>query len=127
MAFTKYKEQGAAAKARRKEAGQYVKSLRLEADMTQRELANILGLDYYTFISQVESGAARVPPESILAWASALNTDSAPFARRLLRHYDPHMHDAIFSGRMTKDLKPTRSVTLKKTKVSTAKKANGCR
>ena len=98
MANSKYKEQTEAAKARRREAGAYVKKLRTEAGLTQRELSEKLNLNYYTFISQVESGAARVPPEQCLAWAVALKVDGATFSRTLLRYYDPHMFEAIFSS-----------------------------
>ena len=98
MAFTKYKEQGLVAKSLRKEAGQYVKSLRVAKEMTQRDLSQRLGLDYYTFISQVENGAARVPPEGLLQWAKALDVDGSEFATKLLSYYDPYMYEAIFGG-----------------------------
>ena len=98
MANSKYKEQTEAAKARRREAGAFVKKLRTDAGLTQRELSEKLNLSYYTFISQVESGAARVPPEQCLRWAAALDADGAAFSRTLFRYYDPHMFEAVFSS-----------------------------
>lgn len=96
MANTKYKQQGEAAAARRKEAGLYVRRLREKTELTQRELAMKLNFDYYTFISQVESGAARVPPESMELWAKVLEVPKQEFAKTLLRHYDPHMFEALY-------------------------------
>tara|TARA_Y100000593_G_scaffold33985_1_gene66703 strand:- start:580 stop:882 length:303 start_codon:yes stop_codon:yes gene_type:complete len=96
MAYTKYAVNSEAAKLHRKEAGSQVRQWRLDQDLTQRDLAQKLGLDYYTFVSQVETGAARVPPEAIADWAKALNKDVRAFAKFLLRHYDPHTYAALF-------------------------------
>ena len=66
MAFTKYRIDKVGARNKRIEAGAYIKSLRLAHDpkITQRALADKLKLTYYTFVSQIETGAARVPPEA---------------------------------------------------------------
>jgi transcriptional regulator with XRE-family HTH domain len=96
MTRATYKASTGEARRPRKEAGQFVQRLRLKAGLSQLELAKALGYEYYTFVSQVESGAARVPAESLVAWAKALNVDVKPFARTLLRHYDPHTYRALF-------------------------------
>ena len=64
--------------------------------LTQRALADKLKLDYYTFISQVETGTVRVPPENIVGWAKALGVDPQEFAKKLLSCYDPHTYKALF-------------------------------
>ena len=98
MAYTKYRVDKVAARKKRVEAGAYIKSLRLAHDpkLTQRALADKLKLDYYTFISQVETGTARVPPEQLVGWAKALGVDPQEFAKKLLSYYDPHTHKALF-------------------------------
>ena len=98
MAYTKYRVDKVAARKLRIEAGAFIKRLRLAHDpkLTQRALADKLKLPYYTFISQVETGTARVPPESQVAWAKALGVDPQEFAKKLLSCYDPHMHKALF-------------------------------
>ena len=98
MAYTKYRVDKVAARKKRIEAGEYIKSLRLAHDpkITQRALADKLKLDYYTFISQVETGVARVPPEAQVAWAKALGVDPQEFAKKLLSCYDPHTYKALF-------------------------------
>ena len=98
MAYTKYRVDKVVARKKRIEAGEYIKSLRLAHDpkITQRALADKLKLDYYTFISQIETGTARVPTENLVGWAKALGVDPQEFAKKLLSYYDPHMHKAIF-------------------------------
>ncbi|MGE3150279.1 MAG: helix-turn-helix domain-containing protein [Pseudorhodoplanes sp.] len=88
-----------AAKQRRKEAGTWLKGLRTEAGLSQVDLAQRLGLKYYTFISQVENGFGRVPTESMEGWARALGVAPAIFARRLLSYYDPELHRLLFEGK----------------------------
>ena len=80
----------------RKEAGAWLKSLRAAAGLSQIELAQRLGLRYYTFISQVENGFGRVPTDTMEAWALALEQPPADFARRLLTYYDPELHRLLF-------------------------------
>lgn len=80
----------------RKEAGTWLKELRATAGLSQIELAQKLGLRYYTFVSQVENGFGRVPTDSMEAWAHALGQQPSDFARRLLTYYDPELHRLLF-------------------------------
>jgi transcriptional regulator with XRE-family HTH domain len=84
------------AKKLRREAGTWLKELRVRAGLSQIELAERLGLKYYTFISQVENGFGRVPTDSMEAWARALGTDPSDFARQLLSFYDPELYRLLF-------------------------------
>ena len=84
------------AKQLRKNAGKWLKEQRRAAGLSQVELADRLGLKYYTFISQVENGFGRVPSESMAPWAHALGVPPAQFARKLLAHYDPPLHRVLF-------------------------------
>ena len=68
----------------RKRAGSWLQERRKAAGLSQIELAQRLGLKYYTFISQVE------------AWARALNVAPAEFARHLLACYEPELHKLLF-------------------------------
>lgn len=83
-------------RALRKEAGRWLKALRERAGLTQADLAAAVGLRYYTFVSQVESGAGRVPIEAQGAWATAVGHDTAAFARTLLRFYEPELFRLLF-------------------------------
>ena len=84
------------AKELRRRAGAWLKELRGRAGLSQLQLAQQLGLKYYTFVAQVENGFGRVPTESMEAWARALGIEPALFARRLLSFYDPELHRLLF-------------------------------
>lgn len=84
------------AKRMRKQAGAWLQSRRKTAGLSQIQLAEKLGLKYYTFISQVENGFGRVPSESMEGWALALGLSPADFARELLSYYDPELHRLLF-------------------------------
>lgn len=87
------------AKRLRKQAGDWLKGLRVRAGLSQIELAARLGLKYYTFVSQVENGFGRVPTESMEAWAQALGVEPAEFAQVLLSFYDPELYRLLFEGK----------------------------
>lgn len=89
---------GPDARALRKEAGNWLKARRAEAGLSQVDLAALLGLKYYTFISQVENGFSRVPTETLEAWALALKLDPADFAKHLLVYYEPELHRLLFGA-----------------------------
>ena len=76
--------------------GAWLKELRVRAGLSQIQLAERLGLKYYTFVSQVENGFGRVPTESMETWARALAVEPSAFARRLLSFYDPELHRLLF-------------------------------
>ena len=83
-------------RALRREAGRWLKSAREAAGLTQAELAARVGLKYYTFVSQVESGVGRVPIDQQGAWAGVLGLDASEFARTLLQYYEPELHRLLF-------------------------------
>ena len=71
---------------------------------SQRDLAKLVGADYYTFISQLETGRGRVPPDRCEVWAKALGIEPKPFVKTLLRFYDPVTYEILFEDKeaMTK-------------------------
>ena len=81
----------------RREGGIWLRSLREQAGLSQRELAAAVGADYYSFVSQLESGKGRVPVAQVELWAKALRVPRSFFARGLLRYYDPITYDMLFS------------------------------
>src|SRR5262249_58631532 len=80
----------------RREAGRWLKELREAQGLSQRSLADLVGAEYYTFISQLESGRGRIPPDRYLVWAQALGVDPRRFHCTLLRSYDPGTHAILF-------------------------------
>ncbi len=82
----------------RKQAGLWLKQKREDAGLTQRELAELLELDYYTFISQLETGRGRVSPARYADWARALRIDPREFVYHLMRFYDPETFKILFEN-----------------------------
>lgn len=83
----------------RVDLGGWLKSLREDRGMSQRQLATHLSLDYYTFISQLENGRGKIPPSRYLDWATALKQEPRSFVKKLISHYDPATYDILFDDR----------------------------
>lgn len=80
----------------RQAAGIWLKECREAAGLSQRELAKLLDLEYYTFISQLENGRGRIPPNRYRDFAQALNVDEREFVKTLLMYYDPISYEILF-------------------------------
>jgi transcriptional regulator with XRE-family HTH domain len=91
------------ARIARANAGEYFQKLRNAKGYTQRDISEILGLKYYTFISQVENGQGRLPPYLWVKAAKALDVNVKEFALCMLHYYDPHAWAAITTEDELKD------------------------
>ena len=80
----------------RREAGKWLKDLREKRGLSQRELANLVKVEYYTFISQLEVGRGRIPPDRYELWARALDIEPAEFVKHLMQFYDPETYRLLF-------------------------------
>ena len=81
----------------RREGGRWLKYLRERRGLSQRQMAALVGAEYYTFISQIEAGRGRIPPDRYLTWAQALDVEPKLFVRTLLRYYDPVTYRILFA------------------------------
>ncbi|MGE0769499.1 MAG: helix-turn-helix domain-containing protein [Hyphomicrobiaceae bacterium] len=84
----------------RRAAGVWLRQQREAAGLSQRDLAALVGLEYYTFISQLENGRGRLPPDQYELWAAAFGMPVYDLVFSLLRYYDPVTFDILF-GRNT--------------------------
>jgi transcriptional regulator with XRE-family HTH domain len=91
----------------RQQVGAWLKSLREARGLSQRQLASRVSVEYYTFISQIESGKGRVPAERLVEWADALEYDRSQFAKTLMKYYDPITYDLVFGKEETNLSKKT--------------------
>ena len=78
----------------RMRAGQWLRELRERHGLSQRELACRVGAEFYTVISQLESGRGHIPPDRYLVWAEALGMEPDEFARKLRSFQEPETQDA---------------------------------
>ena len=76
-------------------AGRWLRTLREERGLSQRGLARKVGAKF-TFISQIENGRCRMPPQRYLIWAEALEVDPREFVQEALAYYDPVTYSTIF-------------------------------
>lgn len=83
-------------KEHRAALGHWLKQLRESAGLSQRDLADRLSLDYYTFISQLENGRGKIPAHRYAEWAIALEQDPRLFVKTLLSYYEPSTYRILF-------------------------------
>ena len=91
-----------AGKALRWRLGRWLKLQREGAGLTQADLAEKLGLRYYSFISQVEGGYGRIPQALYVAWADSLGVDRETFGWMVLQHMEPGLYQ-LLTGRLPPD------------------------
>jgi transcriptional regulator with XRE-family HTH domain len=82
----------------RAELGVWLKSLREAQGLSQRKMADQLDLDYYTFISQLETGRGKIPSARYSDWAKALDQEPKAFMTTLLRYYEPEAYEILFGN-----------------------------
>jgi transcriptional regulator with XRE-family HTH domain len=82
----------------RREGGKWLKEQREQAGLSQRQLAERVGAEYYTFISQLETGRGRIPPDRYLVWAEALKLPPRKFVEEIMRFYDPVTYEILFGS-----------------------------
>ncbi|MDO1584592.1 helix-turn-helix domain-containing protein [Rhizobium oryzicola] len=95
--------------ALRREVGAWLKDRREAAGLSQRDLAMKVGIDYYTFISQIETGRGRVPPERYELYANALKIPVRDFVMTILRYNEPIIYGLLFDGSEDEQIAPQAS------------------
>ena len=103
--------------ALRRECGSWLKEKREAAGLSQRDIAARVGIEYYTFISQIEAGRGRVPPERYEAYALGLGVDPREFTMTMLRYNEPIVYDLLF-----KDQAPQQKAVAKESSLSELEK-----
>ena len=80
----------------RRAGGLWLKDLRERAGHTQRSFAIAVGVDYYTFISQIETGRGAVPKDRYTTWAEHLGLHPREFLRQYMEYFDPVSYNILF-------------------------------
>ncbi|MCG8636296.1 MAG: helix-turn-helix transcriptional regulator [Desulfobacterales bacterium] len=75
--------------------GPLVKKARLENELSQLELAKLLGYNYGNFIGMIENGTAKFPRENVLKFAKALRVQPEIFIKAWLEEYQPSWLDHL--------------------------------
>ncbi|MEO1598975.1 MAG: helix-turn-helix transcriptional regulator [Pseudomonadota bacterium] len=79
----------------RRRLGRVLKKRREERGLTQADLADALGLRYYSFVSQVENGLGRIPQDLYAPWSKAIGMDPSEFGWLVLAHLEPGLYPLI--------------------------------
>ena len=77
----------------RREGGLLLKRRRELLGMTQKQIAERVGLEPYTVIDQLEHGLGRIEPYHYPQWADALELPLRRLVAEVLRHVDPFAHE----------------------------------
>ena len=78
-------------------AGDYLKKLRLKANMTQRAVCLSMNYDHYGYVSQLEKGATFLPFKDYEPYSELLSEDLIKFTTILMQNYYPEIYDRITS------------------------------
>ncbi len=79
----------------RRKAGRWLKALRIRRSLSQSELSKLVGASQSSFVSQIEIGKQRLPPEKYVVWAEALGMPAKDFVLELIRYYDPDVFSCL--------------------------------
>ena len=87
---------GSAVHELRREGGRWLKQCREAAGLSQRQLAELVGAEYYTFISQLETGRGRIPAGSLSTLGTRVKNSAKRLVQQILRFYDPVTYEILF-------------------------------
>ena len=77
--------------------GEWLRGLREDREMTQRDVANALGTSPAT-VSRMENGADHIPRERVAQFAEIFGIDPVDFHKRVLSYRDPWSYVGIFGA-----------------------------
>lgn len=83
--------------------GTELKEARTREGYTQKALADALGLEYYTMVSQMELGYISIPPVLWLKLARVLHMSEEEWVLKCLREYQPDVFEALFRNKSLRE------------------------
>jgi transcriptional regulator with XRE-family HTH domain len=87
-------------------AGEWMRSVRVSAGLSQNQLLARLPKKSSMFVSQMENGQTRLIPQYYEAWAEALGIDAKEVARRMIGYYTPFLYEPLFGEAFVPDGAP---------------------
>jgi len=84
--------------------GAILKEARVKEGYTQKALADALGLEYYTMISQMELGYIAIPANLWVPLADVLRMDKSEWVLWCVNEYFPDVHRALFDHRSNREI-----------------------
>ncbi len=90
--------------------GKRLKDARTAAGFTQKAMADELGIEYYTMVSQMELGYISIPATLWGPIADVLKMDKSEWVLLCLIEYQPELYRALFQNRSRREV--TKFLTL---------------
>ena len=87
----------------RVKAGIYLEEQRQLSGVTQKEIAEAVGYEFYSIISQLEGGHTDLPKAMWVDYAKVLGVDPSLFAKTLLEAYSSDAHSLANSEAVSPD------------------------
>ncbi len=84
--------------------GALIRAAREKAGLTQKAVADAVGLNYYTMISQMELGYVTVPAGLWVKLPDVLGLDRQDFVLRCLSAHQPEVYEALFGTKGRNDV-----------------------
>ena len=81
----------------RNNLGQQLKDARTREGYTQKALAEALGLEYYTMVSQMELGYMSIPATLWVPISDTLRMDKYRWILQCVKEYQPEVYAALFA------------------------------
>jgi DNA-binding XRE family transcriptional regulator len=84
--------------------GAALKEARTREGYSQKALADALGIEYYTMVSQMELGYMSIPPSLWTPIADKLRLDHADWVLRCLSEIMPEVYHALFGAKSIREV-----------------------
>lgn len=84
--------------------GAALKEARLREGFTQKGLANALGIEHHTMISQLELGYMAIPAPLWVPLAEVLKMDRYSWVLRCVQEYHPDINRSLFGNLSRREL-----------------------
>lgn len=94
-------------KSVKKQIAEIIRNRRMQLDMTQMQVAQMLGYESVQFVSMIERGISSCPFQTLGSLSVILNIPKDKFVSLILEEFKDHLLDSINTG--SKMIKTTRN------------------
>ena len=88
----------------RQQGSAWLRKQREKRGLSQREVAERLGIDSHTFISAIEAGGPALPEDRWEEYANILDIDWPLFCKNMTMYFKPDIYKALFGSPSKKEL-----------------------
>lgn len=82
----------------KKQIAEIIRKRRIELNMTQAQVSELLGYDSCQFFSMIERGLSKCPFQTLGSLSTILNIPKERFISILVTDYEDHLWDSLNAG-----------------------------